>query len=349
MDELLSGLARRFSFGPREFASCPLYGHLCTVVAADERLLRIAAACRAGQQPTNLLLGAVHHLLLADPARPLAEWYASIAADPRPAEDAGPAFTEFCLEHRDELVALVSTRLVQTNEVRRAAALRLGLHAVGERSVSLVEVGASAGLLLAFDRYGYRIGDRRAGDPSSRVQLDVEWRSDERIPDLDAIPAVTSRVGVDLHPIDPSDDEARRWLRALVWPGEEDRARQLERALDLVAADPPRIVAGDAIDVLPELDATLAPGQPVVVFHAATRAHVPADRREDFDRAIAALGERRPLHHLSLEGTGDPIPGVSGPAHVLELTGPDGSQRRIAAVDGHGEWIVPLRGEIPAG
>ena len=343
----LSALARRFSVGSREFAGCPPYTELCEVISRDERLLEIAAACREGQQPTNLLLGAVHYLLLTDPSQPLARWYPSISDDPRSPTDVTDAFTDFCLGHHDELVELVSRRLVQTNEVKRSVALRLGLHAVaadGADSITLLEIGASAGLLLAFDRYGYRLGDR-SGGASSPLVLDVDWRGADPPPDLDDLPVIRQRLGVDLNPIDPSDQRERQWLRALVWPGQEQRARQLTQALDLLAEDPPHVVRGDAIDVLASLDGQVDTTRPVVVFHAATIAHIPGDRRPDLQRAIDALGEQRPVYHLSLEGTREPIPELDGkPGHLLSLTTPRASDpRHLAAVDGHGEWIAPTR------
>ena len=136
-----------------------------------------------------------------------------------------------------------------------------------------------------------------------------------------------------------------RWLRALVWPGQEQRARQLTQALDLLAEDPPHVVRGDAIDVLASLDGQVDTTRPVVVFHAATIAHIPGDRRPDLQRAIDALGEQRPVYHLSLEGTREPIPELDGkPGHLLSLTTPRASDpRHLAAVDGHGEWIAPTR------
>ena len=65
VDPVLDALARRFAdLGAREFAGCPLYRQLCMTVAADERLLRVAARRRARQQPTNLLFAAVQYLRL---------------------------------------------------------------------------------------------------------------------------------------------------------------------------------------------------------------------------------------------------------------------------------------------
>jgi len=91
-----------------------------------------------------------------------------------PPEGAGSALVDFCATFAPALTTLIETRLVQTNVVKRALALRFGLAAIGRRvaaPVHLIEVGASAGILLRHDRYGYRLGDRRFGDPQSPVQI----------------------------------------------------------------------------------------------------------------------------------------------------------------------------------
>jgi hypothetical protein len=71
--------------------------------------------------------------------------------------------------------------------------------------------------------------------------------------------------------------------------------------LTSLADDPPRILAGDGIDVCPQLAGQLPRGEPRVVFHAATRMHLPVERRAAFDQAIDALGAGGPLYHVWLE------------------------------------------------
>ena len=342
----LTALARRFAFAG-EFNSSPLYRALGTVVASDDSLLRLASRARAGQYPTFLFFAAVQYLLLAGAEHELARFYPSIAgADALPPEGAGPAFVSFCATFGPELTALLETRLVQTNNVKRSMALRLGLAAIGRRVVSpvhLIEIGASAGVHLRCDRYGYHLGGRHFGDPRSPVQISSVWRSDRAVPDLDALPPLASVTGVDLHPLDATDVDDRRWLEALVWPENRHEADLLHRALGVVATDPPPIRAGDAIDVCPALAAELPAGEPRVVFLAATRLHVPADRRDAFDAAIESLGRNAPLYRVILEGPDDRS--QAGPlSHegTLDLRSPDGSLCHLAIVDGHLESVEPL-------
>ena len=111
-------------------------------------------------------------------------------------------------------------------------------------------------------------------------------------------------------------------------------------ALQSVAADPPAIVAGDAIDVCPELGRSLPRGEPRLVFHAATRMHVPKDRRAAFDAAIDSMADGGPLFHAWLEPASVPHHGMAGGAgEMLAMHGPgDLSAVPVARVDGHLEW-----------
>lgn len=330
----LEALAERFA-DPREFGSSPLYRALAQTVARDERLLRLAARGQPGQHPSLLLFGAVHALLLAGRDHDLARFFPSIVgAEARSPDEAGPFLVDFCAAHEAELGHLVETRLVQTNLVRRALLLRLGLSVIKRSTagpVHLIEVGASAGALLRVDRYGYELGGRRFGDPASSVQIAAEWRSDRPVPDLDAVPPLASVTGLDLNPLDATDEADRRWLEALVWPENRAEADMLHRALALLAADPPPIHAGDAVDVCPRLAASLPSGEPRVVFHAMTRLHVPPDRLTAFDAAIETFGRDAPLWWLSLEGPG-----------ALDLRGPDGTVTHLARAGARIEWIEPL-------
>lgn len=332
----LAVVAQRFAHTP-EFASSPLYRSLSRTVAGNAALLRLAARGLPGQYPTFLFFGAVHALLLAGADHELARFYPSIAgADARPPEQAGPALVDFCAEFEPELAALIETRLVQTNVVKRSLALRLGLAAIERRvarPVHLVEIGASAGVLLRFDRYDYTLGGRRSGDPCSPVQIRAEWRGDLAVPDLDALPPPASVMGVDLNPLDARDADDRRWLEALVWPENRVEADLLRHALAVVAADPPAMRAGDAIDVCPSLAEELPTGEPRVVFHAITRLHVPPDRLAAFDRALASLGRNAPLYWLSLEGEGE-----------LALRDPAGALTHLARVGPRVEWVTLLAG-----
>jgi hypothetical protein len=350
MAQDLSSLSRRFSKGAEEFISSPVSRYICLAVGADADLLAIAANCRAGQQPTNLFLAAVQYLLLGGLEHELGAYYASIVEHPLDPAQIGPVLRSFCLDYQSELIDLLRVRLVQTNVVRRSAALRLGLAVIARREhdpVALMEVGCSAGIHLRFDRYRYEIAGRVWGDPKSELTIATEWRSTAQPPDLDRLPKIASRVGIDLNPVETRNPSDRRWLRSLIWPENRGQAELLDQALAVVGADPPPMIAGDAIEICPQVAAELPPGQPLVVFHAATRYHVPRTLRQQFDETIASLAEGRTLYWLSLEGPLFPEPRMPAgvPLHVLALrtiAGEQRSEEHLALVAGHVGWMEPL-------
>ena len=331
---------------PKEFTTSPLYRLLSPTVAATGPLLDLACQGRPGQYPTFLFFGAVHLLLLAGADHPLARFYPSIAgARALPPEVAGPALVSFGREHAAELAETIRTRLVQTNQVQRAIGLRLGLSVIADEvpgPVHVIEAGTSAGLNLRFGRYGYRLNARRFGDLASPVQLAAECHGQEPEPDLDRQPAIAGVLGIDLHPVDATDPGERAWLQALVWPEHHRQRALLTSALELAAADPPPIVAGDVIDVLPGFAGTLPAGQPRVVFHSATRMHVPASRLAAFDAAIERAGDTGPLWRLSIEDAPEAQARhrTARPGPALQLRRPGtAAAETIAIVDGHLAWI----------
>jgi hypothetical protein len=128
-----------------------------------------------------------------------------------------------------------------------------------------------------------------------------------------------------------------------VWPENTADADLLQAALSETVAHPVNLVAGDAVDVCPRLARTLPPGETRVVFHAATRMHVPAFRRAAFDLAIDSLGRDGPLYHVWQEPPTAQHHGVAiGSQAGLFLHGDDPARTvALADIDGHGAWITP--------
>ena len=87
-------------------------------------LLALAAHAAQGQPVPNLLLAAVHFLLLKGQAEALAQFYPSLTPVASSPNAAYPTFRAFCLAHADAIRHLLATRRVQTNEVGRT---RIGI------------------------------------------------------------------------------------------------------------------------------------------------------------------------------------------------------------------------------
>ena len=318
-----------------------LYESLCHSISDDRHLLALAAHARPGQPAPNLLLAAVHWLLLAGAQHPLSAYYPDISPGAVRQGDPYPSFRSFCLDHSGEIAALISTRRVQTNVVRRCAVLLPAFAAAmgrdHERPLSLVEIGASAGLNLFWDRYSYTYSDRRRwGDLDSPVQLSSVIRGDLRPPLPESIPQVVSRIGLDLNPVEIRDRDAVGWLRALVWPERAEEARMLEDALAMANDDPPRLLAGDALELLAEVLASIPSDTNLCLYHSNVLNQFPRDVRGRFFELVEEHGSVRDLNLISVEGR-------SRHHHcAVELTQYRNgfkTARLLADNDSHGNWI----------
>ncbi len=223
-----------------------LYEALCAAIAEDPELLAVAAPVPASQPPPNLLFGAVHYLLLEDEAAPLCAYYRDLGGDGDPS-GAVTHFRAYVLDHRAEIDALLRTRRVQTNVIQRCTTLLPAFAAAAARNpgrpLAVIEVGASAGLNLRWDRYAYRYQRDDAelaswGDPASAVQLTAEVRGDTTPPLPDAIEVAWS-AGLELDPVDIEDPDAVRWLRALIWPEHVERHQRLGAAIAIAQSGSP--------------------------------------------------------------------------------------------------------------
>ncbi|MGU3469744.1 DUF2332 family protein [Paenibacillus sp. D51F] len=98
-----------FRFAENECrGSSPLYECLAVHIARDKELLKLASFCGEGQPVPNLLLGAVHYLLLSGFEHNLREFYGSMTEAPRSFGEAFPRFKSFCRLHRHELIPIGS-------------------------------------------------------------------------------------------------------------------------------------------------------------------------------------------------------------------------------------------------
>ena len=179
-------------------------------------------------------------------------------------------FRETLLANRDAVAALMRARSTQTNEPARCAML-LPLLLLLPQPLALIEVGASAGLCLLPDRYGYDYGRARLpGEPMFRCAVN------DATPLPPSLPQIAWRAGLDLNPLDLADREQVAWLETLVWPEQTERLANLRAAITIAAAVRPRIVQGDLLgDALERLCGEAPKDATLVIFHTAVLAYVP--------------------------------------------------------------------------
>jgi hypothetical protein len=241
----------------QDFAGyCPIYEHIARSIAEDDEILSLITEHRPGSTRTAVLaFGATHDLVLRDPDSELAAIYRGESDD-----DPWPLFRTLVVDHASEIAATMRTRTTQTNEVGRSANLlavyasisrRLTRHG-DDRPLAIIEIGPSAGLNLLADRFHveYSVGDTvtaTVGDPESPVQLRCELRGATSFPGLAGMHPIAKRSGLDPAPVDITDPDDARWLRACVWPGVPDRPERLAAAINLAGQDPPVLHQGDAV------------------------------------------------------------------------------------------------------
>jgi hypothetical protein len=165
-------------------------------------------------------------------------------------------------------------------------------------------VGCSAGLDLIVDRVGitYSTG-QSMGDPSSPVQLSSSIVRDRPVPPR-AMPEVVARVGVDVDPLDVTDADDARWLRACLWPDQPERVARLEAEMALARTDPPLLLRGDAVDVLPDAVARVPADALPVVTTTWALSHFPLERRLRFLHRLDEAAGGRAVAWVSAEGVG---------------------------------------------
>src|SRR3954469_25261299 len=117
----------------------PLYSELAAGVADDSEILDWLDGLPVGKRQPNLLFAA-YRLVCDTPSG----W---------------PEFRSRLGECRSEIEAVMLERRTQTNEAARCA-LMLPLLMALPQPLALLEVGASAGLCLLPDHYGYDYGAR---------------------------------------------------------------------------------------------------------------------------------------------------------------------------------------------
>lgn len=310
---------RRFSAEEAAGRSA-LYTELTREVADDRELLAILCELEPAKRQPNLLLAAVRHL------------YGDFARD-------WPQFRERFFERRSEALELIRTHRTQTNEPARCATL-LPLLASLPQPLALLEVGTSAGLCLMPDRYAYDYGDgRRLGAPALDGGGPVfRCEVNDAAPVPTALPEVVWRAGLDLAPLDVTDDENVSWLESLVWPAEGDRLALLRAAVEVARADPPRLIRGDLRQDLPALAGQAPAGATLVVFHTAVLGYVhdAVDRRR-FADTVHALGARWIANEPAgvVESEEPPRPGPAPAGEILLSL--DGEP--LAWADPHGAWL----------
>lgn len=268
MDEV-GELYLRFAADEADGSSAT-YATLARAVAESEALCRFVAQLPVSQRQPNLLFGALRLLGLS----------------PRSASDLSAVIDA----RGAEVHEIMRTRVTQTNEPARCATLLPALARLPQ-PLALIEVGASAGLCLYPDRYGYDYGRRLLTPEAAPAGSYPIFRcaASEGTPLPERLPEVVWRAGIDLRPISLADADGLAWMRALIWPEHTQRAADLDIALAVARSAPAMIHQGDLLELVGEVAAGAPADATLVIFHSAVLFYLSVEERARFVAQVRAL------------------------------------------------------------
>ncbi|HEX5376873.1 MAG TPA: DUF2332 domain-containing protein [Solirubrobacterales bacterium] len=319
----------------------PLYAALLEQAAADVELRGPVWEVLRGHEDDPRfsvlglrLLGAVNRMVIEGREPELAAAY-----EARDASRAWQALRDAIERNAAELRSLVDLP-VQTNEVGRCNALLFGFLTVAAETgmpLRLLEVGASAGLNLRWDRFAYRADGFSWGPADSPLQLEFELEG--KAPALPEAVEVAERRGCDANPVDASTPEGQLTLLSYVWPDQPERIARMRAALAVAGEVAVTVERETASAWTRRVLAEPAPGRATVLYHSIVSQYLSDEEREAFFGHVRAAGERAgadaPLAWLRMEPVDDRAD--------LELTTwPGGETRRLARVGYHGSPVELL-------
>src|SRR5262249_10845038 len=139
----------------------------------------------------------------------------------------------------------------------------LSLAARHAHPIETLELGASAGMNLYWDRFAYHTASWSWGDGD--VRISTEWTGAP--PPLDAVPRVRSRAACDLNPIDIREPAERLRLRAYVWADQRERLARFDAAAALAIAHGVQVERADAAEWLEARLPQRSPDALTIVYH----------------------------------------------------------------------------------
>jgi hypothetical protein len=236
----------------------------------------------------------------------LARHYPSVGGKPGP--DFAIDFIGYMRDHLDEIESGLESQ-VQTNEVGRCVVPLTVSHwltSMGITEYDHLEVGASAGLNLNFDRYYAGVKTLRMGDPESGVRFDGSWF--DGMPDVPKSAArVVRRRGVDPFPIDITNEVEELRLLSFIWPDQRERLERTKAAIHIAKDLPPLLDRGSA-DSWVAAQLARERTRATLVFHSIVWQYMGRDVQQGLRNALESAGavasETNPLIWVRMEPAG---------------------------------------------
>lgn len=236
----------------------------------------------------------------------------------------------------------------QTNETARSTGLACGFLWLAEQAPEpfhMLELGASAGLNLSWNRFAY------AHPPWGRERVPGPFMPTEI---TGAAPAwrdivIASRAACDQNPLDPSDAHDQLRLRAYIWADQTARLERLDAALALAQRSGVRVEKADAAAWVNARLAGDLPDGTTVIYHSVFLQYPPREVRDAIAAAMDAAGARTTSQRQLARVSFEPESVVGGPPgsaryvlHVTRWKNGQRSEATLADVDPHGRTLTWL-------
>lgn len=318
----------------------PFYYSLSNKISLSDELIDIASYCKQGQPMPNLFFAAVHYLLICNPSQELAKYYPSLKSDylkNLPFQ----LFIEFCLKHKEAIIEIEQTKIVQTNALNRTAYLMPILsNLFGNKEISIVDIGSSAGLTLNMDKYEYHYNNKYSFGKSS-VIIQSEIRKGT-LPKFNNPVILKNKIGIDQNPLNLTIIENEKWLKALVWADLNERFNKLSNAINIAKNNPITLLKGSDTNFFKNVIQSQHKELPLVVYHTHTLYQFSQKKREEFWDMIDTVGKKRDLTYIAVEGSKVFHINYKSNGVLVELTeykNGNKTNKILAETNGHANWI----------
>ena len=255
-------------------------------------------------------LGSVHRIVLEGRAPALAAHYPSAGGTPGPSLAAPSSPPWPSCDRRSRPASTTACRPTRSAGRRCWSAATPRWPGAAGLPLRVLEIGASAGLNLRWDRFWYDTGASTLGDPDQPRALRRRAGTDDRAGARPDVPVERGRAG-GLRP-QPARRHHRRGpphARSYLWPDQVERRARLDAAIAVAARVPATVERADVADWVEARLAEPAPGVATVVVHSIVWQYLSHGRAGPHARPRRAAGRRAgdadaPLAWLRMEPAG---------------------------------------------
>jgi hypothetical protein len=132
-----------------------------------------------------------------------------------------------------------------------------------------------------------------------------------------------------------ASEEDARLLECFIWADQQERLARLRAALEIARDDPPEIVAGDYVELLPSLLADRDPEALTVVFQTVSTVYLEAERYAELRRIVDGAG----VAWISTRRYSEEETGLDGGFELEARRAEEPAARLVALMGYHGQWL----------